>query len=310
MIDSVWVCSTESQLSNVQNSIDSLQCQYASLRVKSDVLTSIVETSNGSMSNQLTAANYLLALVAVVIVIVGALLGFYIRRKKLEVETMVKIVENKKKIVDDIAATTKELDKQIHSNIKELYQKLRMEETNALLDRLMLEPRDIVNLIRLLLARDLDDEGFYKVRTAYLKMKTEIATDSDVSDDYNMLFFQHYCYQAVKDDQIRPSFIMGFYDNCGYAFRRDIVKTTIDLCKALTDETSTFNKEEVLITYLKALNGCQHKNLADLKNVLEQNITPQTLLQNAIEQCKQDGVYLELFGISKAEEDSVRVQEQ
>lgn len=314
MIDTLWVCSTESHLSGIQNTIDSLQCELTMLQAKTDMLTGIIETSNNSIANQLSAANILLAFIAIALTIGGAILGFYIRRKKLEVEEMVKMVDEKKKTVDGIAQTTKELDDQINCNVKELYNKLRKEETNALLDRLVLEPRDISNLIRLLLARDLDDDGFAKVREAYLKLGNEPEEEPDSemgfirlgasnSEDYILLFFQHYCNQAVKDDLIRPELVKSFAENSNKAFKRDIIKSTIDLCRALTDETSTFNKEEVLTSYLKALNSCKFKNLEELRNILEQNITPQSLLEKAKEQCTKDGVYLSLFGITKPEEE-------
>lgn len=310
MIDSLWVYSTESQLYGMQNTIDSLQSELTMFQTKTDMLTGIIETSNDSIANQLSAANNLLAFIAIALTIGGAIIGFYIRRKKLEVEGMVNMVDEKKKIIDEIAKTTKELDEQINSNVQELYQKLRKEETNALLDRLVLEPRDISNLIRLLLARDLDEDGFAKVREAYLKLeeehKEELDSEMDFesnSEEYILIFFQHYCYQAVKDDVIRPELVNGFAENSNNAFQRDIIKTTIDLCRALTDETSTFNKEDVLTAYLKALNGCKHKNLEELRNILEQNITPQSLLEKAKEQCTKDGVYLSLFGITKPEKE-------
>jgi len=319
MIDTLWVSSTESQLSGMQNTIDSLQSELTTLQAKTNMLVEIVETSNDCIANQLSAANYLLAFIAIVLTIGGAIIGFYVRQKKLEVEGMVKTVDEKKKTVDDIAQTTKELDDQINSNVKELYQKLRKEETNALLDRLVLEPRDISNLIRLLLARDLDEDGFVKVRDAYLKLDDEpeeeldegmgfIRFDASSSEDYILIFFQHYCNQAVKDDLIRPELVKGFAENSNKAFKRDIIKSTIDLCRALTDETSTFNKEEVLTAYLKALNGCKHKNLEELRNILEQNITPQSLLEKAKEQCTKDGVYLSLFGITKPEEKDEKME--
>ena len=310
MIDSLWVYSTESQLYGMQNTIDSLQSELTMFQTKTDMLTGIIETSNDSIANQLSAANNLLAFIAIALTIGGAIIGFYIRRKKLEVEGMVNMVDEKKKIIDEIAKTTKELDEQINSNVQELYQKLRKEETNALLDRLVLEPRDISNLIRLLLARDLDEDGFAKVREAYLELeeehKEELDSEMDFesnNEEYILIFFQHYCYQAVKDDVIRPELVNGFAENSNNAFKRDIIKTTIDLCRALTDETSTFNKEEVLTAYLKALNGCKHKNLEELRNILEQNITPQSLLEKAKEQCTKDGVYLSLFGITKPEKE-------
>lgn len=315
MIDSLRVCSIENQLSGMQYAIDSLQSELTALQVKTDLFTGIIATSNDSIANQLSAANNLLAFLAIALTIGGAIISFYIRRKKFEVEKMANMVDGKKKTVDAIARTTKELDEQINSNIKGLYLKLRKEETNALLDRLVFEPMDISNLIKLLLARDLDEDGFAKVREAYLKLEEEPAAEMGIieleisnSEAYMLLFFQHYCYQAVRDDLIRPELVKCFGGNSNNAFKRDIIKSTIDLCRALTDETSTFNKEEVLTAYLKALNGCKHKNLEELKNIMEQNITPRSLLENAKDQCTKDGVYLSLFGITKPEGEGLKAE--
>ena len=86
MIDSLWVSSIESQLMGMQNTIDSLQSELTTLQTKTDLLTGIIETSNDSIANQLSAANNLLAFIAIALTIGGAIIGFYIRRKKLEVE--------------------------------------------------------------------------------------------------------------------------------------------------------------------------------------------------------------------------------
>ena len=310
-IDSLYISDLEEHISELNNIADSLQGQIETIRTKTDLLYDIVETSNDSIANQLSATNVLLALIAIILTVGGAIIGLYIRKKKLEVEAMVSTVDEKKKTVDQIANATEELDKQIHSNLKDLYQQLREEETCALLDRLILEPRDISNLLKLLLARDLKEHDFAKLREAYLKLKSDekeekkeiedsmitIKIGGDYDDNYILVFFQHFCNQAVKDDIIRPELIRRFYDTCDNAFKRDIIKSTIDISKAISDNESSFNKEEVLTAFLKALNHSKHRNLSDLRNILEQNITPQTLLDKAKEQCVKDKEYLSLFGM-------------
>lgn len=312
-LDSLFICTTERQLSDVSNTVDSLQCQLGVMQDRYDVVMGIVETSNDSISNQLSAASILLAVIAIAIAVVGGVLGSYIRKKKLEIDMIAATIEEKKKTIDTVAVATEKLDKQIKGNLGELYLQLRNEETKAILDRLVLEPRDIGNLIKLLLARDLEEDGYAKVREAYLKLEQEpeekpkdglmyVKIGATSEESYNLLFFQHFCYQAIKDDEIRPTLVKGFKNSCQKAFKRDMIKTTIDLCKALSEKTASFNKEEVLIEYLKAINSSKHKSLVDLKNILEQNLMPLTLLENAKEKCKEDGVYLELFGITKPEE--------
>lgn len=302
-LDSLWVLSTDNQLSDLSRAVDSMQYQLTMLQTKTDLVTGIIETSNDSIANQLSSASTLLEIIAIVIAVVGGIVGFYIDRKKRQVEELAKTVDEKKKLVDSIAVTTKKLNEQINNNVSGLYKKLRKEETNALLDRLVLEPYDICNILPLLLARDLDDDGFAIIKESYLKLD-DLSLDGipgtlyDYKGNYLLLLFQHYCYQSMQDDLVRPAMIERFDLAMTQAFKRDIIKSTIDFCKAISDNDSSFNKEETLLAYLKAINSSKFATLEDLKNILEQNITPKELLQNTIDKCKNEGVYLTLFGIT------------
>ena len=310
-LDSLWVSSTDAQLDCLSNSVDSLQNGLSVLQYKTDLLSSILETSNDSISNQLSAAGYLLALIAVVIAVVSIVLGYYIHNRKKEIEAIGNTIEEKKIAMERIEKETKELDERIHCNLKDLYQELRKEETDALIDRLVLEPLDISNLIKLLLAREVDDNNFGKLKEAYLKIKDTIEVEylgddghtyvesyRGYKNNYLLLFFQHYCFQALQDDTMRPELVKRFGLACRQAFKRDIIKSTIDLCRALSDDNSTFNKEDVLVAYLKALNGSKHRGYEELKNILEQNIKPNEILANSIERCTNEKVYLTLFGVT------------
>lgn len=161
-IDSIWAKTINTRIDGLTNSVDSLQSRTDLLRAHTEMLSSIIETSNDSISNQLTAIDVLLALVAVVVGVASIILGIYISRKKQEIEAIANTVAEKKLLIDEVASTTKKLDDQIHSGLKDLYQQLRKEETNTLLDRLVLEPMDVSNLCRLLLARELEVDGYSK----------------------------------------------------------------------------------------------------------------------------------------------------
>lgn len=326
--DSIWVKALEEHTESIQSNVDSLQAKLDALQAKTDLLYSVVETANDGVSNQLSAANYFLALIAVVMAIVGIGLGIYIGKKKREVDTMAstveskkeavealaKIVDEKKENVDKIAKTTEDLDKKIHSDLSALYMELRKEETNALLDRLVLEPQDVANLCPIFCARDIDETGYVKLRTAYLKMKKMLGDPThrdcvhDHSESFLVLFYQHFFYYAIKDDEISSDFANYYSEILSRAYKRDVIKSTKDLCKALSEETTKFDKETVLATYLKALNYSQYSGLTELKNIFEHNITPHTLLQNAIERCTADKIYLTLFDIIPPSECEVTSQ--
>jgi uncharacterized membrane-anchored protein YhcB (DUF1043 family) len=324
--DSIWAKAIEAQNDSLLHSVDALQAKLEALQSKTDLLTDVVETANDGVSNQLSAANNLLALVAVIMAVVGIWLGIYIAKKKRQidimastieakkktVEQLAEIVDKKKEKVDEIAKSTEELDKKIHGDLTGLYKDLRKEETNALLERLVLEPQDVENLGTVLCARDIDETGYVKLKTAYFTMKKMLEDGSqknvvrDYSEYYIVLFYQHFFYKALIDDEISPEFEKYYGSIFSRAFNRDMIKSTIDLCKALSEETSTFNKELVLVTYLKALNSSQYSEFAELKNIFEQNISPQILLQNAISRCTAEQVYLKLFNITPpASEDAV-----
>ena len=313
--DSIWANTLEQHTDSLNSCIDSLHVKLDALQAKTDLLYGIIETSNDSINNQLAAARWLLGLLALVIAVIGGVLGYYISRKKHEIELMAKTIDEKKDIVSKVAKETEELDNKIHSNLSALYIDLRQEETNALLDRLILEPQDVENLCVILCARDIDNVGYVKLRTAYLKMKKMLEEQTqdnvvrDCSEDYVVLLYQHFFYLALKEEEIAPVFGDYYGDIFNRAYKRDVIKSTIDLCKALSENDISFNKEEVLSTYLKALNASQYKELLELKNIFEQNITPQKLLQNAIAHCTADQVYLTMFGVNPSEGDEATLQQ-
>ena len=324
--DSIWAKALEAHADSLQSKVDLLQAKLDDLQGKTEFLTNVVETANDGVSNQLSAANNLLAIVGVVVTILAIWLGVQIEKKWRKMELMAQTVDDKKKVVEElakvvdekkddvdvIAKSTEELDKKIHGDLTALYKDLRKEETNALLERLVLEPQDVENLGTVLCARDIDETGYVKLKTAYFTMKKMLEDGSqknvvrDYSEYYIVLFYQHFFYKALIDDEISPEFETYYGSIFSRAFNRDMIKSTIDLCKALSEETSTFDKELVLVTYLKALNSSQYSELAELKNIFEQNISPQTLLQNAISRCTAEQVYLKLFNITPpASEDAV-----
>jgi len=303
-IDSVSIKALEEYVDSLSCKVDLLQAKLDGMEYKTEFLSNVVETANDGVSNQLSAANNLLALVAVIIGIIGIWLGIYITKKKQQIDLLAATIDTKKNAVDAIAKTTEDLDKKIHSDLSGLYKDLRKEETDALLSRLVLEPQDVDNLCTILCARDIDETGYEKLRTAYLKMKNmlkDVSTESvvnDCSEHYMVLFYQHFFYQALKDVEISQDFDSFYFDIFSRAYKRDVINSTLDLCRGLSEDANNCNKEVMLASYLKALNYSRYKNLKEIKNIFEHNITPPSLLQNAIERCKEEKVYLTLFNVS------------
>lgn len=317
--DSIAFNMMNHRIDGLNNSIDSLNNCLQGVRANIEATSNIVETANDSISNQLAASTIFFAVFSVIIGILVLAVGWYIGWKKKQIDDVAKKIEDNKKLMQDIEKRTTTLDKQIKGDMESLYKKLQHEETKALLDRLVLEPEDISNLLKPLLARELSEDNFELLRKAYLGF-IDVAKNADDSIDgttgekkneykiagnyyegnmsYLILLFQHYCYQSVKDDSIRPYLLVEIADVIECAFKRDIVNSTIQLCKALKEEISSFNKEEVLTTYLKGLNESKHKEYTDIKNILEQNIGSNSLLKKAVENCTNNKVYLKLFGVN------------
>lgn len=325
--DSIWANALQAHADSLQCKVDSLQANLDAIQAKSDLMYSIIESSNSSVANQISSITLWVEVIAIIIAVGGGFLGYYISKKRREVERMAKTVDEKKEaveglanivdekaeIINNIAKTTEDLDKKIHNDLSGLYKQLHQEETKSLLERLVFEPLDIINIIKLLLAREVEENNFCLLREAFLKFLEILKNDGilgtkDEKDyaiggyyyepnfEYQMLFFQHYCEQSIKDDTIRPFMMAQLIDVIDSAFNRDIIKSTEGLCKALLDDAATFDKFDVLVGFLKALNNTKHNEYSDLKDILEKNVK-HDLLEKAIEKCSEEKVYLKLFGI-------------
>ena len=102
--------------------------------------------------------------------------------------------------------------------------------------------------------------------------------------------------QAILDDDIRPGIVNDFNHVMACAFKRDIIKSTVDFCQALSVDSAPFDKVVLLADYLKALNQSKYSNLIELKNIFQEKMN-KDLLVNAIDKCTTDGVYLGMFGV-------------
>lgn len=154
----------------------------------------------------------------------------------------------------------------------------------------------------LLLARSLSDEGFYILKRAFTKiLSSEVDIDNESNlkserEQYTLLFFQHYMYLSMLDSVIRPEVVKAFEVSMNSAFKRDIIKSTEDFCKVLSINDTSFAKVSLLVDYLKALNKSKYSNLVELKNIFQEKVNNDILVE-AIEKCSIDEIYLGLFGV-------------
>ncbi|MCR5549991.1 MAG: hypothetical protein K6F40_03515 [Bacteroidales bacterium] len=267
-----------------------------------DAIKRIVDVSNATIANEIGATNTLLVTFTIVTGVIGIILGVYLSSLQRKVSRMKKEIEDKEAHIIKLAKKVEYTDNKIQSDIHGLYKQLREEETMTLLERLKEEPQDIDNLSELLLARSIGDEGYPILKSAYLKL-LEIGKDSinfdEESKTYMILFFQHFMSQSLLDNDIREDLRKNFNNVCVCAFKQDIINSTKEMCTVLSRSGVPFEKEPVLIDYLKAINNSQFKNLVELKNIFQEEIKNKMLLVNAIEKCASDKIYLEMFDVKK-----------
>jgi len=287
-------------------STDTLQ-YLQNLNDNIDAVRRIVDVSNSTIANEISAVNTMLVAFTIGLTVVGVLLGIYITWLQQKVSKMSKNIEEKEQKIICLANTVEETDKKIHSDISDLYAQLRKEETMTLLHRLEEEPEDISNLVDLLLARPLDDDGFSILKKAFEKLMAihlevgkDVLVDSSLETRYVLLFFQHYLFQSILDDKLRSEVVKDLDSCMNCAFKHDIIKSTKDFCRALSNDDATFEKKQLLIDYLKALNQSKYKDLEELKDIFQEYLD-KDLLVDAIDKCTTDKVYLCLFGVEKPE---------
>lgn len=269
-----------------------------------DAVRRIVDVSNSTIANEISAVNTMLVAFTIVFGIVGVMLGVYISWLQRKVSRMSDNIEEKEQTIILLAKTVEDTDKKIQSDISGLYEQLRKEETMTILRRLEDEPEDIANLGDLLLARPLDETGFLIMKRAFMKLMTmgpEIYVDGFLSPSYwkryAIQFFQHYLRQSILDDDLRPEIVKGFNYGMACAYKCDIIKSTEDMCQALCVSSAQFDKVALLVDYLKALNQSRFSNLIELKNIFQEKVNKDILVE-AIDRCTTDEVYLGLFGVT------------
>lgn len=288
------------ELITERDSITYLQDIYKDI----DAIRSIVDISNATIANEISAVNTILVVFTIVFGIIGIFLGWYISFLQKKVTKMSDNIAEKEQSIIKLANTVEETDKKIRSDISGLYAELRDEETMTFLHRLEEEPLDIANLSNLLLARPLRDKGFPILKKAYMQLLSlgpeiidkESLLEPSYRQEYTLMFFQHYLRESILDDDIRPDIIKDFKRSMTCAFKRDIIKSTEDFCLALSTDETPFDKVSLLADYLEALNQSKYHNLVELHDIFQERLKAD-LLVNAIDKCTTDKVYLELFGV-------------
>lgn len=244
----------------------------------------IISQEQSAIENSMGAVNILLTAFSILIALGGITLGWFINRKEKNVQSLLEQVEKKKKEVERLeekTANTKkeivELNDSINNDIEGLYAKLRREETTTLLKRLVYEPKDVVNLGALLVSRDLDTSDFKYLLAAYRKLEKDGDNGFKVEGgvqrlsskgQYLLLFFQHFCGQALCHELVSSDLSDFFPSAIACAFKNDVINSTTSLANCFNNNEVSINKVEITCKYLKALCESEHSNLQEAYSIL------------------------------------------
>ena len=301
------------RINTVEDQLDQASKHIEHLEYAVDKQKEIIVQEQMAIGNSLGAASCLLAVFSLIIAIGGFILGWYISKKKKEVEKLLSIVEAKK---IDVTKTSKEitdLNDEIKNNIKGLYKRLRQEETTTLLERLVEVPEDIENLSKLLFSRTLRSSDFEILLKAYKNLLKE---NSNKDADYMLLFFQHFCGQSIKTDVLRKDIIDFFPRGLKCAFKQDVINSLSSLIEVLNSTTIEGGNENVLAKYIKALNKSRHKEYRESYQIIIDKCNATINLQTVWNNLADENVIIEPFGnllCDKYKEDQEfvkKVQEQ
>ncbi len=245
--------------------IECLDKKVASIDDSYSKYSDMVSTSSAVISNELSAGTWAFAIVSIILAICGILLGSYINRKEKQVKKLADKVSEKEKEVFELSEIVNaqrdevvELNNKIQSDMSGLYKKLKQEETDYILNRLIAVPRDIGNLDDLLLSRELQEADYIKLLVAYNNLvkngEDELRSGmwSTTGHTYLLIFFQHFLGLAVNEGVLRDKVIAFFETGCRCAFKNDIEKSTEDIVIAIA-EWNEREKIDILTEYIKAI---------------------------------------------------------
>jgi hypothetical protein len=263
-------------ISNSQNRIDSISIQQNQLNIeklnknfnelqkKYEYQIKINDQTLSSISNQIGATSFNLSIFAFLFGILAIGLGIYVtwvERKIIKIkDENVSLLKETKQTKEEVVAINKLIQKDIYG----LFLKIKREETIHILNRLVKIPEDIANFIEQLISRELKEEDYALVKKAYLKLSLEKREEvygfgQSYRDSYQLLFFQHFLDQSVKDEEIGLELISNYSHGIECAFENDIIKSTEDFMKSVID-LGFQKRDKEINSFLKSLSTSQHKN--------------------------------------------------
>lgn len=245
---------------NLKRHIDYIEKQVM------DLHTQIAESQN-NISNAIAASDRYLNVASIVITIIAVGLGIYITWCQHRVDKIKNIVEDKEKDILRLKNEVENTNSQIKGDLTSLYQKLRREETLTILNRLVEVPEDITNVSQQLLSRDLLQEDYPILRTAFGKIQ-----DDNGIDDYIMLFFQHFAGFSIQDEVLRKHFIGNFQYIIPNCFKKDIQKSTEDMVSVMGDLPPE-GRMNIIIPFYRVFKDSKFKDMYNIVALLKSTLS-------------------------------------
>lgn len=313
----------EQRIGEEQQDIAVVQKELGVYEKEMSAICEHVDRANEEISNQIAASSHtiqvwgwIIAILAIVVTIfasvAGALFARYINKIRKDISHLTSEANDQlqqaedaftdiseeqqrvnaqqqevKKIQEDTAKKLHELQNlhsEIQNNMSAIYEKMKREETIALLKRLEEIPEDITNVGDILLTRQFVSSDFEIMHNAYhnlifhsleLSGLTSLSELRRSDEDFRILegsyilqFAQHFMGEAIVDKELqrllRPSFEALFSD-C--FFRNDAEKSTVDFKRGVTTLESQL-QSSLMIDYILAISKSRFAKFEELYTIL------------------------------------------
>jgi len=264
----------KSEITRLENEITLTKKELVEVSSKLEAQANLNERVINSISTQLDAASYNITIFGVLFAIAAILLGIYVTRIENKV---VRIKEENTKLLSETIKNKEEvvaINNLIQNDILGLFLKIKREETNHILNRLLTVPKDISNLIDQLLSRELEKEDFEILKKAYItllklpeKQRGQCGLGVTYEGNYKLLFFQHFLDLSIKDDIIGKEIVEYIPHGIACAFENDIIKSTNDFMKVLI-ESGYKTKVKEINNYIKGLSTSNFKDSEQIYQII------------------------------------------
>lgn len=217
----------------------------------------MLDTAFDGVSSQLGASSYFVGIFTVIIAVLTIGLGIYVSRIERNIRVLVQDNETLLLRNVQIREEIQTLSDNITNNSKSLYNIIRNEESNHIIERLLLVPNDIINLNTLLLSRELEPRHFINIKEAVLR------ADEKYKGNYSILFFQHFAGISMFDDDVKDTVFKDLDWLIENSFKNDIVKSSSEFFNSAY-KNGIIHSKDVINLFAKALSKSKYLNYEEI----------------------------------------------